>query len=306
MSSKATSFARLFFRKTDENAQAVRQILSLAIETRADFNMDFFVHNRLVYQLKGACVEVRPDALKVYLRGGVEHLPPVGMEVHVYFSSRVERKSVPFDFLTRVVSAERKGGDSFLWLNLPEKLGHNQRRYNVRVSASKEDIRDFRVWYGKPVVDAEAGDVRLRWVPISLQHVELLDISAGGLQLLVARGSPVYPHLAPREVLLVRGTFELRGRSPQQLIMVGSVVRMSKSEDASRAGLAISFKRWGKMVGGHFVWRDLGRQEGINPLADWVFQLIFNRRRLAREREEDCSSRKKYQGQDDHNQERRQ
>ena len=89
MSSKATSFARLFFRKTDENAQALRQILSLAIETRADFNMDFFVHNRLVYQLKGACVEVRPDALKVYLRGGVEHLPPVGMEVHVYFSSRV-------------------------------------------------------------------------------------------------------------------------------------------------------------------------------------------------------------------------
>lgn len=81
--------------------------------------MDFFVHNRLVYQLKGACVEVRPDALKVYLRGGVEHLPPVGMEVHVYFSSRVERKSVPFDFLTRVVSAERKGR----FLSLVEPAG---------------------------------------------------------------------------------------------------------------------------------------------------------------------------------------
>lgn len=304
MSFKVTPLARLFFRKTDEKALAVRQMLSLAVETRACFNMDFFVENRQTYQLKGTCVGVRSDALKVYLRDS-DRLPSVGMEVHVYFLLRLDRRSVPFDFSARVLSSERRGGDFFLWLNTPEELGHNQRRYNVRVTASKEDIRDFRVWYGKPVAAAEADGAegpRLRWMPISLQHAELIDVSAGGLQLLVARDSPVYPHLAPREVLLVRGTFELRGNSPQQLIMVGSIVRMTKNEDTTWASLAISFKHWGNMVDGHFVWRHLGEQEGINPLAAWVLQLILNRRRLPHERKEDGSVRKKNQDQDDHDQ----
>lgn len=309
MSSKGLPFARLFFRKTNEKAQAVRQTLALAIETRTDFNMDFFVHKRLAYQFKGACVEARSDAVKVYMRGSHEHLPPAGMEVHVYFSLRIDRKSVPFDFAARVLSTEREGRDAFLWLNAPEELGHNQRRYNVRVPVSKEEIRDFQVWYGKPLVktgeeNAEGGGPRVRWVPISLEHTELLDVSAGGLQLVVAPEASVYPYLSPREVLLAKGTFELRDKNPQQLAMVGAVVRMDKGEDRPLASLGVSFKRWATLVDGRFVWRHLAEQEGISPLAAWVFQLILNRRRLEREgRDEARSGREKGESQRDHDKE---
>lgn len=307
MASKVTPLARLFFRKTDEKARAVRQTLTLAIETRADFNMDFFVHKRLAYQLKGACVETRADALKIYLRGGIEQPPAVGMELHVYFSLRIDRKSVPFDFSARVLSTEREGRDFFLWLNAPEELGHNQRRYNVRVPVSKEDIHDFQVWYGKPVAVPEtagagAEGTRVDWVPIAYQHAELLDLSAGGLQLVVAPDASVYPYLSPREVLLAKGTFALRDKGPQHLALVGSVVRMNKDKDATWANLGISFKRWGSAVDGRFVWRRLGEQEGVSPLASWVFQLILNRRRLDLERREGRSGREKEQGERDHDQ----
>lgn len=307
MASKVTPFARLFFRKTDEKARAVRQTLDLAIEARADFNMDFFIHKRLAYQLKGACVETRPDALKVYLRGCMDHLPPAGMELHVYFSLRVDRKAMPFDFPARVLSTEREGRDSFLWLNVPGELGHNQRRYNVRVPVSKEDVRDFQVWYGKPVAGSGSGSAgaegpKMRWIPIDHSHTELMDLSAGGIQLVVAPDAAVYPLLSPREVLLAKGTFELRDKNVQQLAMVGSVVRMYKSEDAAWASLGISFKRWGSVVDGRFVWRTLGEQEGVSPLASWVFQRILNRRRLDVERREGHSGREKSQGEKDHDQ----
>lgn len=291
MSPKAFPLARLFFGKTDEKAQSIRQNLMLALETRADFNMDFFLHDRLLYQLKGACVEVRADAVKVYLRGGNHQLPPPGMRVHVYFVLRLERKSVPFDFLSEVRFTEREGGDAFLWLPMPEDMGHNQRRYNVRVPVRKEEIEGFQVWYGKPAAEVQVEVVgpdapaaqKIQWVPVPLEHTELLDLSAGGAQIGLAPTAPVYPLISPREMLLTRGTFELKDKPPQHLAMVGTVVRVHRSDDLPWAQLGVSFRRWGAMMGDRFVWRNLGDQEGISPLGAWVFQLILNRRKMERD-----------------------
>lgn len=308
MSPKAFPLARLFFGKTDEKAQSVRQNLTLALETRADFNMDFFLHDRLLYQLKGACVEVRTDAIKIYLRGGNQQLPPQGMRVHVYFVLRLNRKSVPFDFLSEVRFAEREGGDAFLWLPMPEDMGHNQRRYNVRVPVRKEEIQDFQIWYGKPVAiqekvvgpDALISN-KIQWLSVPLEHTELLDLSAGGAQIGLAPSAPVYPLISTREMLLTRGTFELKDKPPQHLAMVGTVVRVNRSDDLPWAQLGVSFRRWGAMAGGRFVWRNLGEQEGISPLGAWVFQLILNRRRMEREDkdgpESPCSGPEKDHGQ---------
>lgn len=311
MSPKVFPLARLFFGKTDEQAQVVRQNLNLALETRADFNMDFFLHNRLLYQLKGTCVEVRSDAIKVYLRGGNSQPPPPGLQVHVYFALRVNCQAMPFDFLTEIRSTEREGGDTFLWLAMPEELGHNQRRYNVRVPVCKEDIQDFQLWYGKPPrtsADQPAGPEprpastpKVEWVPVPLEHAELLDLSAGGAQIGLARSAPVYSLVSSREMLLTRGIFELKDKPPQHLAMMGTVVRVHKPEERPWVQLGVCFRRWGSQTGDRFVWRNLGEQEGVSPLGAWVFQQILNRRRLEREARggegDAASAREKKQGQ---------
>ena len=138
-------------------------------------------------------------------------------------------------------------------------------------------------------------------MPISPKHVEIMDLSAGGIQLGLSPSAPVYSLLSPKEVLLVRGTFDLRDKSSQHLAMMGTVVRMIPPENHVWASLGIRFRRWGALSDGRFVWRNLNVQEGVAPLGKWVFQLILARHRLEREgREPGSSGPGEDKGQDDH------
>ncbi|MCH5276566.1 MAG: hypothetical protein J1E80_01900 [Desulfovibrionaceae bacterium] len=284
--------AHLFSHKPDGDAgqareqflariQAVVQTLQLAREARVDLYMDFFQQGQLTLQLKGPCVEAGAEGIRIYLRGDTEKVPDEGMDVHVYFFLRVDRQREPFDFLARVLSVERELGQCFLLLSLPETLGHSQRRKNVRVSVSEKDIGDFHVWYCNAEAPAEgSGKTLLPWKPVSFEEAHLLDMSAGGLKLQLKASSVFYDSLSPRSLVLARGTFDLEEAGPQQLNMIGSVVRViTMDENKKLASLGVAFKRWAHPEDGHLVWRQLSPEHGVNPLGTWVVQVLLDRRR---------------------------
>jgi hypothetical protein len=280
MSTETSPYAWLFSGKQDDMPHYIRQSLALARELRADFHLDFFLHNRVLFQKTGACAEVRQDSIKVYLRGDNENLPTVGMKVSVYFSLRIDRKTLPCDFVSEVMGSEREGKDSFLLLRIPTDMGHNQRRYNVRIPVTKEDIGNFRVWYGKPEVgEDEAHNAKVQWVPFQPDHLDILDISAGGAHIGVTTSSPLLPLLSKGEMLLISGEFSLKGKSVS-LAMVGPIVRLVKDGKMPWARIGVHYRRWAQVKQGGLNWLPLNTQEGIAPLASWVFQTMLERYRV--------------------------
>jgi hypothetical protein len=284
MESSPSAYSWLFAGNLENKPLYIRQSLALAMEMRVDFHMDFFHDNHVIYQHKGMCIQVEADQIKIYLRGDFNRLPPQGMEVHVYFSLHIERKTLPCDFSAKVISVVTENRDTFLVLTLPGDMGHNQRRYNVRIPISKQDIANFRVWYGKPSgVPGAVDDARrkIQWLPVPAEEVDVLDISAGGMHLGVAVTSPTLEFLARQELLLLNGEFDVKGKNLPPLAMVGPIVRLMREDAWARLG--VQFRRWAMVRKGDLNWLPLGEQDGIAPLGSWVFQVILSRYKSERE-----------------------
>jgi hypothetical protein len=286
MEPESSAYSWLFSGNRDDKPLYIRQSLALAMEMRVDFHMDFFYDNHVIYQHKGICTQLEADHLKIYLRGEFNRLPPQGMEVHVYLSLRIEHKTLPCDFVAAVIGVVRENRDTFLLLSLPADMGHNQRRYNVRIPVAKKDIAHFRVWYGKPAGNSgHADDARrkVQWMPVPDEEVDVLDISAGGMHIGIAVTSSVLDSLARRELLLVNGEFDVKGKNLPPLAMVGPIVRLMREEKHAWARLGLQFRRWAMVRKGELNWLPLGEQDGIAPLGAWVFQVILSRYKSERE-----------------------
>jgi hypothetical protein len=165
-------------------------------------------------------------------------------------------------------------------------MGHNQRRYNVRIPVSKRDIGNFRMWYGK--LAGSPGDLhdpqrKMQWLPIPHEEVEIMDISAGGMHLGIASASSTLESLARRELLLLNGEFDVKGKNLPPLAIVGSIIRLLREDNHAWARLGVQFRRWAMVRKGELNWLPLGEQDGIAPLGSWVFQNILSRYNSERE-----------------------
>lgn len=284
MSPKETNSPWRFSGKRDEKSGLIRDSISMAIEMRTDFHMDFFLDNRVVFQMKGACTNLGPDSMKVYLRGEVTRAPVPGMKVHVYFSLRVDRKTMPCDFNAEIINMEREGADQFLRLTIPDEMGHNQRRFNVRIPVSKSEIRNFRMWYGKPSAAPDgARSSQVEWLPVLDEHFDIIDISAGGMHVGMTSASPILPFLSKNELILSTGEFEVKGKPVSTLSMVGMIIRIERDERLPWTRIGVNFRRWAVVRQGTLNWLPLTQQEGISPLGSWVFQTMLTRYKIERE-----------------------
>lgn len=268
---------RLFFRKPDIKKEEVRKSLSTAQEARVSFNLDFFLNKRLVMQMKGLCTELRSDSIRLYLRGEKSYIPPAGLQVHAYFTLRDGRRNIPHDFLCELIRTEKVGDEVFLLLSMPLDMGHNQRRNNVRIPMTKEDVPAFRLWFGKPITAPEGdGTIKLDWLPFEAEHVDMYDISAGGAMLAIDHASPLHAMITMREMILLGGDFGTKGVS-HQLLLAGSVVRIKPDERKRPTLVGLRFKRWALRRDGKFHWMHLAPEDGVPPLGAWVFHIILSR-----------------------------
>ena len=286
MEPSPSSYDWLFAGTGDNKPLYIRQSLTLAMEMRADFHMDFFHDKRLIYQYKGLCSQLEDGQIIIYLRSDFERLPLQGMEVHVYFSLRIGHKILPCDFLTQVTEVVAKKRETFLHLAVPQDMGHNQRRYNVRIPVTKRDIGNFRVWYAQPFGSSGSADIaskKVQWIAIPDEEVDVLDVSAGGMHIGVAANSSALSFLARRELLLINGEFDIKGKILPPLAMVGPIVRLLREESHAWARLGVQFRRWAMVRRGELNWLPLGEQDGIAPLGSWVFQGILSRYKSERE-----------------------
>lgn len=259
--------------------------LELAREMRVCLHLDFFLNRSQISQLRSVCVAVERGRFVVCLLDEEPRLPPVNMETQVYFTLRGGKGSVPCNFTTRVESLRKERGGQYMAFAMPDFIGHDQRRCNVRVDVDKENIPGFSVWHGSLTSSGDPGGVPgLRWTRLEDDCCKLMDLSAGGLRLDVRDTCQEYPRLLPRGILLVKGDFALQDKPPLPLSMVGSIVRINVSGDQRVKSLAVRFQRWLQARDNRNVWLKVDEQGGVPTIGMWIFQLLRERNRLVRKR----------------------
>jgi c-di-GMP-binding flagellar brake protein YcgR len=265
-----------------EKKRYIREMLTFAKDSRAHIFMDFSMHNKVLFQLKGSCQEVEDDRMFIYLREEIEELPLAGMQVNVYFSLRSNRKPMPFNFTTTLLDTEQHNRDVFLVLDMPESMAHQQRRYNVRINVQKEDIDNFKIWFGTPGKASAGESGKTHWTPMNPDHVEIYDISAGGMQIGISKESPIHPLLSRQSTFLISGTFFVKGKEASPLVMASNTVRLQHDSDLPFTVLGVSYQQWAKVSNEGLQWVNMTTQDGIAPLASWVFQAIMDRFKVDR------------------------
>lgn len=255
--------------------------LELARDLRVCLHLDFFLNKHSISQLRSVCVKVDRQRLVVCLLEEVPRLPPAGMETQVYFTVRGGRRNVPCNFTTKLEALHSERGSQYMTFPMPDYMGHNQRRHNVRIAMSKEDIPGFSVWHGSLASgNAPSGVPGLRWTQLEEESFQLQDLSAGGLCLDVQDTCREYARLLPKELLLIKGDFALPDKPPLPLALVGSIVRINVSERRRTKSLAVRFQRWLQARDNRNFWLKVDEQDGVPSIGVWIFQLLLERNRL--------------------------
>lgn len=255
--------------------------LELARDLRACLHLDFFSNKSLISQLRSVCVNVTRGRFVVCLLEDGLPLPSVGMETQVYFSVRDRKLSVPCNFTTTLETLRRESDGLHMVFPMPDYMGHDQRRHNVRIDMDKEGVPGFSVWHGCLAGSEGASGVPgLRWTQLEDASFQLRDLSAGGLSLDVQDSCREYARLLPKELLLIKGDFALPEKPPLPLALVGSIVRIREFEHESRKNLAVRFLRWLQERDTRNVWLKVDDQGGVPPIGVLVFQLLLERNRL--------------------------
>ncbi len=258
--------------------------LDLARDLRVCLHLDFFLNKHQISQLRSVCVNVDRRRFVVCLLEDVPRLPPVGMETQVYFTVRGCRRNVPCNFTTKLEALHRDRGGQYMTFPMPDYMGHDQRRHNVRIDMGKEGIPGFSVWHGSLASgDDPSGVPGLRWTQLEEDSFQLQDLSAGGLRLDVLDTCREYTRLLPKEVLLIKGDFALPEKPPLPLSLVGSIVRINVSERQRMKSLAVRFQRWLQARDDRNVWLKVDEQGGVPSIGVWIFQLLLERNRLLKE-----------------------
>lgn len=254
----------------------IKDVLELARELRICLH----VGSGDISSLPSVCVALNRQYFAVYLQDAEWPLPPTG-EIQVYFTLHSDGETLPCNFSTSIIKLRDMPGGQAIILAMPDVIKHEQRRMNVRASVGKERIPGFKVHHGSPA-DNGSGKPGLHWTPLNGEDFDLVDLSAGGLQLDVRDTCQAYSQLSSKELLLISGNFALPGKPPLPLSMVARIVRVKVLEEQKTKSLGVRFQRWRNTRIDRNAWHKIDEEVGVPALCPWVFHILRENTRLTK------------------------
>lgn len=168
----------------------------------------------------------------------------------------------------------------------PADVTRVQRRAFMRHTPAASAVRECRAWELSDRAIAEHQPVSLSVTRYTRADTTLLNLSAGGLKLLLdAEKLSREGRLETREgepwrhLLLF---LDLRGQAECKDLAVWLVGKVTHVESSDRGmGVGLQFLRWRLSTGGgeKLPWQPASEAEGVEPLMRWVMQADLARRR---------------------------
>ena len=229
-----------------------------------------FIYQDNVYQSKSQCLAFNGKIVRLALQSN-EYLPEKNMTVACFFMAQKDKKKLPCNFSTKVLGSLKKGSSIYIDIAMPKEITHQQRRKNLRVPLTKSEISNFKVWAGREIPKTENEDTtknKITWDPIEQEDFKLVDISAGGIKLEIAKESLITPKLQKNFLFLITGSFDAQNKT-NELAMVARVTRISRPKKDSWDILGLQFSRWTKITEEHVTWIPTD-DAGVSFLGTWL------------------------------------
>lgn len=273
--------------KAREDQQNVIELLQIAMTTNSFFDMTIADQDVRVKDCRCQCVAVDPE--NITMQFGEEN--PVtlwtGKQASFFFRLVTHNTVRFFDFVSTLQHVKKNGMFFQVTLPLPIVLNNQQRRVFVRFEPAEFTLPKLGVWFGKPVTSPPVADSQtalehveadkhatrtLHWHSLPDNQVRVKDVSAGGIQLLLASSNPLWDNLEKGHMFLVETTLtESAYKSPITIVMAGSVTRILPTSRVGICGAGIKFQRWAQVIGNKKTeWIPLRNLEGIPPLTAWI------------------------------------
>lgn len=254
--------------------QYIKDTLRYITTHRIEVFIDVLLQGKTVDQVRGFCADYNNKFVRFYIHGEENFTIPEGAEVSVFYYIFAKGKRIPCNFITPAVKTFQHKNFSFLDTIFPTTLGHTQRRNCVRTPVTKNEIPHLKLW----IEDKLLSKTKTQWVTINNSHFEIIDVSAGGMLFIINETSPNFKYIQENSRVLCSGTFPFTNKPPLNLSMIGIVRRFAPSSSNGWYSLGLRFTRWAYLEN-HSSWNTIEDDNGIPLLANWVFQLMANRKK---------------------------
>lgn len=284
MSNMLSHLKSLFSRADEEpNAFVISSFID-ARDLRSDLFLDFMnTNDKVIYQTKARCVDLSNEIVRFYVNSKDGYLPSKNMKVSGFFVIPKNRKKRPFNFTTTVVESLKQDTSVYIDVALPQNMTHGQRRNNLRISLTKKEIPNFRLWASKEIscVDSENNKKnKITWEPIEQEEFELIDISTSGILLSISKNSSLSPKLRKNFSLLCTGSFDIPQKTTTDIALVAKVCRITQHEKSNWHFVGLQFYRWAKVTEEGVTWINLDDDgSGIPFLGAWLVPLMVKFRK---------------------------
>lgn len=241
---------------------------------RIEVFIDITLQGRTINQVRGFCADYNKKFVRFYIHSVEDFSVPEGAEVSAFYYIFAKNKRIPCNFIAPVEKVFQHKGFYFLDTIFPKTIGHTQRRNCVRTPVTKKEIPHLKLW----LEDKISENQNAQWVEVANNYFEIIDISAGGMLFIINEKCPMAATIKENSQVLCSGTFLFGKKPPINLSMLGTVRRYAPSSSSGWNSMGIRFTRWA-FLESHSKWNLISDDNGVPALANWVFQLMANRKR---------------------------
>lgn len=293
MSNNLSYLKSLFSRAPTEARVRILNLLNDTKDLRSSVFLDFMnANDKIFYQAKARCIHFDEKIVRFCFNSGIENLPIQAVKVACFFILQKGKKKIPHSYISTVVDVEQKNASVSIDVAIPTEITHTQRRGNLRIPITKEDILTLRLWAEKERENTENNDSendntdnnnntdnnsnnRVTWEPIDQEDFELINISAGGLRINIAKSSLISPRLRKNFLFMCTGSFDIPQKPATELAIIAVVRRVGIPDKGRWNSVALRFYRWAKIADGKATWTDIHEKDsGIPILGAWLVPII--------------------------------
>lgn len=252
----------------------IRDTLRYISVHRIEVFVDITLNGRPINQVRAFCADYNKKFVRFYIHSVEDFSVPEGAEVSAFYYIFAKNKRIPCNFIAPVVKTFQHKGFYFLDTIFPKTLGHTQRRNCVRTPVTKKEIQHLKLW----IEDRSNTQQKAQWVAVGDSLFEIIDISAGGMLFIINESCPIATTIKENSQVLCSGTFPFAKKPPLNISMLGTVRRYAPSSSSGWNSMGIRFTRWA-FLENHSTWNIISDDNGVPALANWVFQLMANRKK---------------------------
>jgi len=274
-------FFLLRFRRRGGLHPAVRDLLGQAVLQRSVMLVELADHGAANGRFFGPCAEFDEKTMLIDL--SLRKEISEGMHEAVLVSFKIDNKGASsyYQFTSHLRGLLRRVGGFGILLDTPAAIIPNQKRSFVRLSSLKEATFGVGIWQldpdrGHPDDPASMGAAQLVYRHDHLEHMSLLNVSAGGLCLELKRPQENRPSIDPQPGDRLLCLLVLRAQEKEQLLSFWldcTVMNRGTEEDGSLA-VGLHFNAWAipQRSKGAVDWFAVGEGGAVGPLAAWVLR----------------------------------